>query len=287
MRCSIVNARERSALTLPRILVWVLTAGLSVLLGPALSPAVVATCQQFLRDGFDVDRTLEEAGSMAETASPDWWVSSGGRFRSTGGLGATLQGALAGADHWRLLYAVSNPIDTDNGYHPQNIFRLVTRCQWKDFDQSVYFRIRRVNRSKSPNRADHNGVFFLHRYLDANNLYYAGLRVDGTAVVKKKLGGVYTTLASRRIYPGTYDRNTSPNLIPLDRWIGLWTSIADQPDGSVAIRIEVYDPVMTGDFTAVLEAMDPGAAAIRSAGHAGIRTDFMDVEFDQYDLRSR
>ncbi len=39
---------------------------------------------------------------------------------------------------------------------------------------------------------------------------------------------------------------------------------------------------MTGGWTTVFEAVDAGGAAILSDGYAGIRTDFMDVEFDNY-----
>ncbi len=242
---------------------------------PLLPPAI-------FQDGFEVGLTIEEAGSMAASASSSWWVNNGGRFISAGGLGMTIQGPLPDNDRWRLLYAASNPLDTDNGYLPQNIFRLVTRSRWSDFEQETYFRIRRVNMTDSPNRAGHNGVLHSQRYVDGNNLYYVGLRVDGAAVMKRKQAGIYTTLASRQIYPGVYERALRPNLIPVDRWIGMRTTTWDQTDGSVALRLEIDDPVLTGGWTTVLEAVDAAGAAIRSEGYAGIRTDFMDVEFDEY-----
>jgi hypothetical protein len=233
-------------------------------------------------DAFDVALAVEEAGSPSESASAGWWVSSGGRFVNAGGLGMTLQGILPERDRWRLAYAASNPVDTENGCRPQNIFRLVTRRRWKDFEQTVFFRIRRVNLTDSPNRAGHNGVFLLHRYADGDNLYYAGIRVDGTAVVKRKKGGVYATLASARVYSGSYDRLRNPNLIPLDCWIGLKTSVAGRPGGGVSIRLEVNDPAAARGWTRVIEVVDPPGSEILTAGHAGIRTDFLDVELEGY-----
>ncbi len=219
---------------------------------------------------------------MSESASSNWWLSSGGYLLSSGGIGMTSQGLLPATDAWRLLYALSNPVDTDTGYRPQNIFRIVSRMQWTDFAQEVYFRVRKTNLSFSANRDGYNGVLFLNRYKDSNNLYYAGLRVDGLAIVKKKLAGVYTTLASKRVYPGTYDRSLSPNLLPQQAWIGMRTVTTTNSNGSVSIRVEVNDPVLTGGaWSNVLEAVD-STSPITTQGYAGFRTDFMDVQFDHY-----
>ena len=38
-------------------------------------------------------------------------------------------------------------------------------------------------------------MLLFNRYQDGQTLYYGGVRVDGAAVIKKKLAGVYTTLA--------------------------------------------------------------------------------------------
>ena len=117
-------------------------------------------------DSFNTDGTIEETGAMPESSSPNWWVNSGGRFDKSAGYGHTIQGDLEEADYWRRLYAQNNPLDTDDGYHPQNIFRFVLRSRWKDFDQLVYFRINRMNMSVSPNRNASNGVLLFNRYQD-------------------------------------------------------------------------------------------------------------------------
>jgi len=190
-------------------------------------------------------------------------------------------------DRWRVLYSSSNPVDTDDGYHPQNIFRFVTEGLWRDVQQTAHFRIQTLNMSSSPNRNASNGVLFFHRYQDGMNLYYAGVRVDGAAVIKKKIGGTYYTMAYRSgVYPGgAYSATTNPNLLPSGRWIGLRTVVENVAAG-VSIRVELDDPNLGAGWTPIVEAEDSGqygGAPITAPGHAGIRTDFMDVEFDGYE----
>jgi hypothetical protein len=238
-------------------------------------------------DAFDTSGCIEETGSMAESASPDWWVNSGGRFCRGSGSGATIEGSLPANDRWRTLYASSNPVDTDDGYHPQNIFRFVTKALWQDVQQTAYFRIRALDMSASSNRNASNGVLFFHRYQDGYNLYYAGIRVDGAAVIKKKINGTYYTMAYRSgVYPGgPYNASSNPNLIPTDRWIGLRTVI-DGNASTVTIRLELDDSALGTGWTPIVEAEDSGqygGPPITATGHAGIRTDFMDVEFQGYE----
>jgi hypothetical protein len=224
---------------------------------------------------------------MSESTSPDWWVNSGGRLCRGSGLGSTVIGSLPSADAWRTLYAANNPVDTDSGFHPQNIFRLVSKGLWKDFQQTVSFRIRTLNMSSSPNRNSSNGILFFHHYQDGANLYYAGIRVDGAAVIKKKIGGTYYTMAYRSgVYPGAaYNAASNPTLLPSDRWIGLRT-VTETTSTTVTLRLELNDPVVGGGWVPVIEAEDSGqygGPAITVTGHAGIRTDFMDVEFNDYE----
>jgi hypothetical protein len=104
------------------------------------------------------------------------------------------------------------------------------------------------------------------------------VRVDGGAVIKKKRGGTYVTLAYSQIYPGSYNRNRSPNLIPTNQPIQLASDTLTNADGSVTVRLSV-------DGNPVLEAVDRGRSngpALREAGYVGIRTDFMDVAFQGY-----
>ena len=234
---------------------------------------------------FDTPGILYEAGSSGESTSPYWWVNSGGKLIIANHTGATIEGSLAEDDPWRLLYAKNNPTDTDNGYHPQNIFRLVTKYEWTDYTEEAYFKIDANNLSASPNRNQSNGILLFNRYQDHNNLYYTGLRVDGNAVIKKKINGTYYTMALNPLFPGTYGPSASPNLLPLDTWIGLRTVLTSGASGSVAIKfyIDVGD---TGHWILAAQATDNGTAfggrPIAGPGFLGIRTDFMDVEFADF-----
>lgn len=260
-----------------------LIASVFVSLSTIAVPILQALDETSFETGFSASGTVEETGSMFESGSVDWWVNSGGRM-TLGGSGKTVQGSLPSNDPWRLAYAVANPLDTDNGYHPQNIFRLLTRDRWKNFTQEASFRINALNLSASPNRAEHNGILFFNRYQNGDTLYYAGIRVDGAAVIKKKKAGVYTTLAFARVYPGTYDRTSRPNLLPVNRWIGLRSEVEDVAGGGVSIQLSLSDSTRGSGWMPILEAIDTGAGggAITTDGYGGIRTDFMDVEIDDY-----
>ena len=227
---------------------------------------------------------LTEKNSVNKHDDPDWWLNSGGYLYRTKKGATTVQGKLADNDSFRLLYAKSNPIDTDNGYRPQNILRLVTAAEFKNFTQQVFFNIKQINKSNSPNRNQSNGVLLFHRYRDGNNLYYAGIRVDGYAVVKKKLHGKYYTLKSNVVYPGNYDRDTSPNRLPTNRRIGMKTVISNNTKGNVDITMYINDDQLGEGWTQVLQVEDTGTDTelIVDKGYAGIRSDFMDVVFDDY-----
>jgi len=236
---------------------------------------------------FRVGGVLDEAGKIDNSSSPYFWLNSGGLFYLKDGIGKTAQGELGQFNKWRLAYATSNPTDTDNGYHPQNIFRLVTRSKWQNFTQEVYFKITKLNMSVSENRNASNGILFFNRYQNGDNLYYAGIRVDGTAVIKKKINGIYYTLAQKSFYyaDAKYNRDTNPNLIPGQKWTGLRSEVKTNPDNTVSIKLFI-DKDKTGNWILAAEAKDDGksygGAPILGEGYAGIRTDFMDVEFDDY-----
>ncbi len=241
---------------------------------------------------FKVDGVLDEAGKMDDSSSPYFWLNSGGQFYLKDGTGKTVQGELAKFNKWRLAYAASNPTDTDNGYHPQNILRLVTRSKWQSFQQEIYFKITKLNMSASSNRNASNGILFFNRYQNGSNLYYAGIRVDGAAVIKKKINGIYYTLTYKSFYKADapYNRDTNPNLIPNQKWIGLRSEIVTSSDNTVSIKFFV-DRDKTGNWILAAEAKDDGktygGAAFLNEGYAGIRTDFMDVEFDEYKIIKR
>jgi hypothetical protein len=238
---------------------------------------------------FNQDGLLQEAANRNRSSSPYWWLSSGGYFRAEDGRGWTNRGALPAGDPWRQRYASSNPVDTDNGYHPQNIFRMSTRSVWRNLRQEVYFVVTGDSYSASPNRNASNGLLFFNRYQDADSLYYTGVRVDGSAVIKKKVNGTYYTMAYvSGIYPGTYDRELNPSLLPKYTWIGLRSEVVDLPGGSVQVKLYL-DRGWQGSWELVATAIDDGTQygpVIRDSGYAGIRTDFMDVLFENYRLRT-
>ncbi|MDP3729753.1 MAG: hypothetical protein Q8R26_03355 [bacterium] len=262
--------------------------------GVFLSPdrqlaSLAAVVQSPFYYNFKVDGVLDEIGKMDDSSSPYFWLNSGGQFYLKDGIGKTIQGELGQFHKWRLAYASSNPVDTDNGYHPQNIFRLATRSKWQNFNQEIYFKITKLNMSASASRDASNGFLLFNRYQDGNNLYYVGIRVDGAAIIKKKINGVYYTLADKQFYnaDAPYNRDTNPNLIPGQKWIGLKSEMMTSSDNTVSIKLFI-DKDKTGNWILVAEAKDDGrsygGAAITNEGYAGIRTDFLDVEFDDYKI---
>ncbi len=249
---------------------------------PAPEPQPIAGAGYGLRSSA----VITETGSMAESTNSSWWVNSGAYFNIANGTGQTTQGNLPQNDPWRVLYGKNNPLDTDNGYHPQNLLRLLTKSTWKNMEQTGYFKISKYNVSDSGNRDAHNGILFFNRYKDGNNLYYTGLRVDGRAIIKKKVNGTYYTLASVPVFSGTYNRSTNPNLLPTNSWIGLRSVVTDTADGKVSIKVYA-DKAGNGIWQLVAEAIDDGlkyGAVIRDKAYAGIRTDFMDVSLKDYSV---
>jgi hypothetical protein len=242
----------------------------------------------FFQDSFNQKGTLQEAGSFKESDSIVWWLNSGGILNFKNGLAETIQGDLPPTAKWHKRFQKANPDETDNGYHPQNIFRLVTQSSWKNLQQETWFRITNYHCSKSSHRAASNGILFFNRYIDGDNLYYTGVRVDGKAIIKKKTNGKYFTMADESVFPGKkYDRDSNPNLLPLKSWIGLRSVVINESDKTVRIKL-FMNYGNSNRWRQVAEAVDDGRSyggpAILEAGHAGIRTDFMDVQFDNYKI---
>jgi hypothetical protein len=249
---------------------------------------VAATVSSPFLYTFNTSGTLAEASSMSRSSSPYFWLNSGAYLPMQDGLGKTVQGALPAADPWRLLYATNNPLDTGNGYYPQNVFRLVTRSQWTNAVQEIQFKIQHTNLTDTPNRDGYSGVLFFSRYRDGDTLYYAGIRMDGMAVIKKKVGGTYYTLALTRVFPGTYDRQKMPTLLPQKQWMRMRLVTQDAPDGSVSLTLYL-DKSNTGQYVEAARATDAagrygGTSVIGGPGYAGIRTDYQDIFFNDYKL---
>jgi hypothetical protein len=231
--------------------------------------------------GLSEPLRLQESGSMQESASRDWWLSSGGYFYvQENGIGRTVLGNLKPDAKWREIYSRNNPVDTDNGYRPQNLFRLVTKAQWENFTQEAQVKMSYYDAVGSPNRNASNGILYFNRYRDANNVYYTGIRVDGTSIIKKKQNGVYTTLAQSKIFSGYYNQLNNPNLIPLNQWMGLRSTVSDNSDGSVTIKVYL-DRNNSGQWEMIAQATDR-TNPIKGAGYAGIRSDFADMRFKNY-----
>jgi hypothetical protein len=238
-------------------------------------------------ESFIGNSILEEVGSIGESTSSSWWVNSGAYLYYKDGYARTIQGSLISNDKWRIKFNLNNPAETDNGYHPQNIFRLVQSGYWGNYTQQSYYRINKYILSPAKERSASNGQLLFNRYQDGNNLYYTGIRVDGTAVIKKKQAGTYYTMAQTKIFPGIYNRDTNPNLLPLNKWLGVRSIVKNNDAGGVSIVLYV-DKNGDGNWVKVLETTDTGmnfgGPAITQAGHTGIRTDFMDVEFKDYNI---
>ncbi|MDB5178495.1 MAG: hypothetical protein JWN01_438 [Patescibacteria group bacterium] len=260
---------------------------------PGGSPGARPEISRSFSDTFRTSGTLAETGGMGESASPNWWLNSGGLVSFLNGYGQTIQGALPANSRWRQQYDKNNPADTDGGLHPQNIFRLVTRSRFRQLRQEVFFRVDADELSPSSQRAASNGVLLFNRYQDGNNLYYTGLRVDGHAVIKKKqsltkgAGGTYFTMAEKPVFEGEYNRATKPNLLPKQTWIGLRSVVTTLANGTVDVQLW-SDLGKTGNWQPLLEATDDGrgfgGAPITADGYGGVRTDFMDVSLRQYSI---
>ena len=237
-------------------------------------------------DNFERTEILKETALSSESDNASWWLSSGGEMVVEGSLAKTLQQNLSVDNYWYSRYKSNNPTDTDGGLHPQNIFRLVTKEKWKNYTQQIYFMVNKDNLSQSSNRNSSNGIFLFNRYQDENNLYYTGLRVDGRVIIKKKVNGYYYTMANKVVLKGLdYNYESNPNLIPKNIWIGLKSETINNLNKSVKIRL-MMDLGRQNRWQTVLEVEDDGRSfggpAIRKEGNAGIRTDFMDVQFDDY-----
>lgn len=234
---------------------------------------------------FNVEEVLEETSTMDVSPSPYWWVNSGGYISIANNVGSTPSAKESLGSKWQVLYQNNNPTDTDGGLYPQNLFRMITKSRWLDFQQEAYFKIKEYNLSPSSNRNLSNGLFLLTRYEDEDNTYYTGLRVDGNAIVKKKVAGEYFTLAEKKFWEGNvYDREENPIVLPKNVWIGIKSEVRNIAPNKVMIEMFV-DIGKTGTWTSVMEVLDDGTIGgntLSNKGFAGIRTDFMDVEFSDY-----
>lgn len=238
-----------------------------------------------LNDQFNANVTVKETSSPDSNSNSNWWLRSGGLFIAKDGIGQSIQGGLPTRDPIRIEYAKENPVESDNGRHPQNIFRLISKQSWSDLDQQVTIEIAEDNLSRQENRYPWNGVALVSRYVDSDNMYFGVVRMDGRIAIKKKTQGSYYTLAEKPYFSGSYSKSSNPNLLPQGKLFGLKTSTVTNSDGTVTIGLYVDDD-NTGKWNLAVEAKDNGGsfggAALKSAGRSGVYSDFMDIQLDNY-----
>ncbi len=234
-------------------------------------------------DLFSGTYILEEIYPSELSTSPDLWLNSGAYLYVENGQARTIFGPLDKYDKWRISYENYNSGSTDGGYYPQNIFRLLTRESYLDSSQELTFNIDKLNLSLDDHRNESNGVLLFMRYLDQDNLYYAGLRVDGAYVIKRKFNGEYTTLADKKVFIGDYERELNPNLLQTNKDMFIKTTIKTLSNGYP--HIQLFGKNTSNDsWELILEHTDSESQAIKNAGANGIRTDFMDVTFVDYKI---
>ena len=242
-------------------------------------------------DKFDRHGVIKEARSMSNSSDQNWWVSSGGYLYLNNGTASTIQGKLAKNDTIRIAYSDKGD-DTDKGYRPQNIFRMVNRNNWSgNYTEELYFKYSAYNNKTAhgKNLGAENGVSLMVNYKDEDNLYYVGLRADGLAGIKKKIDGNYSALQNPvKVFPGVYKPNDT--LIPQDKWIGLRAVVEHRQSlllGKDQIYIAMYiDEKGDGSsWKYVTSFLDE--RKIFKQGHTGIRTDFIDAQFRDFQVNPR
>ncbi len=193
-------------------------------------------------ENFSKNFILEETGKIEKSENADWWVNSGAFLYSEDGIGRTIFGPLEKGSKWQIRFSKGKndiPNETDGGYYPQNIFRLVTKSKWENFSQEVYYRIKKYNLSKDKHRKESNGLLLFNRYQNGFNLYYTGIRVDGKVIIKKKYKTKYYTLAEKKIFYGEYDRGKNPNLLAVNKWVGVRSEVETIDNNQVEIKVFV------------------------------------------------
>ena len=239
---------------------------------------------------FSTPTLLEEAGGYESSLNNLYWLNSGALAYVYGSTSIrTLTGDLEKGSKWQRAYMVSNPIDTENGYHPQNLFRLFTKAVFSDAVYQTYFKITKIVLSQSPNRNESNGVLIMFHAKDNANLYYAGLRVDGTAVIKKKTTGDYMTLGEVPVFAfAKYDKNSNPNLLPLDVWLGVQVKIKELPlkQEDITLSIDIGNSGMWVPMIHVIDTFQNNVPTLFEPSHAGLRTDFMEVQMKDFTITS-
>jgi hypothetical protein len=226
----------------------------------------------------EINQTLQETLRPEESVDENWWLILGGLMNIEDDSWSTIHGELKATDSLRKKYLRTNPLDTDNGYHPQNVFKLVSRKDSHHSIQEITFSIDKYNQSRSPNRNASSGVFIIENYKDIDNFYQIGLEIDGKAVIKKKINGIYSTLGEIQLWGenDSYDNDSKPNLIPENQNVNFRIE-KNQTDNALSFKFFLKD----GDeWKLIQESID--TKEILPPGKVGIRSDFMDLTIKDY-----
>lgn len=231
---------------------------------------------------FSVNGTLSEASTVTGSSSPYWWLRRGGYLNISGGTGRTIQDELPSGDKYRLKYAQIEPLRSDNGYHPQNIFELYLKQKKGNSDQQIYVKVNEDNLAQA-NIHPWNGISLVSRYQDDGSFYFAEVRMDGKGVIKKFVDGKNYTLSQATFFSGTYDPITRPSLIPKSKFFGIRQKTETMSNGGVKIQL-LADVNGSGNWQIVTESIDGGqnGNVIKTQGYSGIQSDYMDLEMDNY-----
>ncbi len=255
------------------------------------SSSAIAQSTPSFSYSFGTNGTLEEASTPTQSSSAYFWLKSGGVMTISNGVGATNQGSLPATNKWRVAYAASSSVQTDNGYHPQNVFKLFTRSAWQNVRHTVSFNIQDDNLTNIANRHPYDGVFLIDRYDMANDSYYMmGFRTDGAGVLKKKVGDKFYTLQYSPLFfvgddSGDYDSASRFNMLLKNTWIMMRSEIRNNANGTVDLQF-YYNYCGFGWILAGF-ATDDGVLygpVLGGSGLAGVQSDFMDVQYDDYAL---
>ena len=235
---------------------------------------------------LSTSRTLTESTSSTNSPDANLWLKSGGKLTIADGRALSLQGSLSANDPLRLAYAQKANIESDNGFHPQNIFQLNTKKVWLNSSAEVDVKITSLNFFNLNNSHPWNGISLISRFTDDNNYYYSSWRVDGYLTIKKKSAGKHYTLIQKKIYDGTYDPAVNPSLLPFGKNVGLKFDTVTNANGSVTLKLYI-DNDNTGNWQLATEYTDTGSIGgntLKNSGQAGILASYIDAEYSGYNI---
>ena len=230
---------------------------------------------------LSTSRTLTETSSPSGSPDANLWLKSGGKIIIANGEALSIQGSLPTNDPLRLAYATRAGVESDNGFHPQNIFQLNTKKSWLNSSAEVDVKITNLNLFNLANVHPWNGVSLISRFTNDDNYYYASWRTDGYMIIKKKVGGVHHTLSQKKVYEGTYDATDNPSLLPFNQTVGLKFDTNTNSDGSVNLRFYL-DKNNSGDWTLITEHTDK--SPLKSSGQSGLLASYLDAEYRNYTI---